>query len=445
MPEGKSTERRTVSLIRDEIALDDQAANKGRIIEQRNREGAIVRLGIIDLPSFYAPMGADEAKKAAQAANTNRVTSGYASVDVARWLAKFKQEKVDGVILDLRGNGGGVLEEAIRLTGLFIREGPVVQAREWTGSVRVERDTDPAVVYDGPLVVLTSRFSASASEIVAAALQDYGRAIIVGDTSTHGKGTVQAVSYLSTLPQLSDPDPDKFGALKFTVRTFFRPTGISTQLRGVLPDIVLPSRLNYAKDIGESALENPLRTDPVQGARFEKLDLVQPYLSELLKRSSERVATNRDYDYVREDIELFRKQQADKTISLNEKERLKEQAEAEARQKAREKELRARPEPEEKVYEITLKEAALPGLPAPLQKTNSAALKARAAREALGTNTVSVATAMPAGSVDEADGADKPAVPDAAMNEAKQILMDYLRLRGADRGVSVVPAPKPAG
>ena len=164
------------------------------------------------------------------------------------------------MILDLRRNGGGSLEEAIKLTGLVYQDRPgrAGPRREWHACRRLD-DTDPSVRYDGPLVVLTSRYSASASEILAGALQDYGRALIVGDASTHGKGTVQSVNQLRPFIRTADKsltnDP---GALKLTIKKFFRPSGLSTQLKGVIPDIVLPSVANESKDIGESALENPL-------------------------------------------------------------------------------------------------------------------------------------------------------------------------------------------
>ncbi|HLP76295.1 MAG TPA: carboxy terminal-processing peptidase [Candidatus Paceibacterota bacterium] len=425
-PAGKKAERTEVTLVRDEIPLEDSAA-KGKIIEMPNGKGGSVRLGVINLPSFYAPM------LDSSVAIRKDVLGKYTSVDVAKLLTKFKQEGVKGVILDLRYNGGGSLEEAIKLTGLFIKDGPVVQVKSMDGSIEVDKDTDPTITYDGPLVVLTSRFSASASEIVAGALQDYGRAVIVGDSSTHGKGTVQTVQNLRPLMRLGETDPEP-GALKFTIRKFYRASGLSTQLKGVLPDIVLPSRLNYSKDIGEAALENPMPWDFIDSAKYEKVNLVQPYLSELLKRSNERIATNQDFVYIREDIDEFRKLQADKTYSLNEKQRLKENAEVDARQKAREKELRARKEPDEKVYEITLKNADLPGLPEPVQKTNSLASKTEI--QPSGTNNVDVATAKTGAADVTEPGQDnetdeKPLSFDynvAELNETERILLDYISL-----------------
>ena len=414
IPEHASAPRNVISLIRDEIPLPDQAA-KGKIIELPGANGESKRLGVIDLPSFYAPIGTSSR-------SAGDSSGEYASVDVAKLLKKYKQENVGGVILDLRRNGGGSLEEAIRLAGLFIKKGPIVQVKTWEGRVIVAQDPDPSVLYDGPLIVLTSRFSASASEIVAAALQDYGRALIVGDVSTHGKGTVQQVNYLTNHMHIEDPDKNNPGALKVTVQKFYRASGVSTQLKGVLPDIVLPTVWNYSKDIGESALEHPLECDTIAGADYDKLDLVQPYLSDLLKHTNERMATNKDFAYVYEEIEKFRKQQEDKTISLNEQQRRKEMDENEARDKARNKERLTRKEPDEKVYEITLKQADLPGLPPPDQKTNSLAAKPLVMSGA-GTNIASAA----ASATVESDEATAP-VADTDLDEAERILLDYISL-----------------
>ena len=446
MPAGaNSSERPVITLVRDEIPLEDQAA-KGKIIELPDAKGGSVRLGVVNLPSFYAPMG-----EAAPIAGANAEPAGsYTSVDVAKLLTKFKQENVSGVILDLRANGGGSLEEAIRVTGLFIKEGPVVQTKEIDGSRRVEQDKDTTVVYDGPLIVLTSRFSASASEIVAGALQDYGRALVVGDVSTHGKGTVQTVTKLNSFLHSDDPDVDKAGALKFTIRKFYRASGASTQLKGVMPDIVLPSIWNYSEDVGEKALKNPLPWDTIKSESYEKVNGVQPYLSELLRRSSQRVATNQDFTYIRQDIEEFRKRQADKSYSLNEAQRLKEQEEADARQKAREKEIKTRKDPNQKIYEITLKQAAMRGLPPPVGKTNSVAAAKPAtdtakpgtapenATEASSTTKSSEALAAhPTDLADDTDDADKPAAVDADLNESELIMLDYMGLLGKQGQVAL--------
>lgn len=423
IPEHESAPRTVISLVRDEIPLPDSAA-KGKIIELPGRPGETNRLGVINLPSFYAPMG--------PFAKSGRESGGeYTSVDVARLLKKFKSEHVGGVILDLRYNGGGVLEEAIRLAGLFIKEGPMVQVKTSDGRVIVLPDPDPTSLYDGPLIVLTSRFSASASEIVAAALQDYGRALIVGDIATHGKGTVQSVNYITNHLRLDDPEKNN-GALKVTVQKFYRASGVSTQLKGVLPDIVLPTVWNYSKDIGESALEHPLECDTIKSANYGRLDLVQPYLGDLLKRSTARVETNKDFDYVREEIEKFRKRQEDKTLSLNEKLRLKEMAEDKARAEAQKKERLARKDPEEKVYEISVKQADLPGLPPPVQKTNLLTMGAGSSE----TNAVSPdvtaahATKPVAGHGTNPVTAkeEDPAPVDVNLIEAERILSDYISL-----------------
>jgi carboxyl-terminal processing protease len=193
--------------------------------------------------------------------------------------------KRQGIILDLRKNGGGSLEECVKLTGLFIKDGPVVQvAMAGRHAVCGRRQGRRAIQYDGPLIVLTSRFSASASEILAGALQDYNRALIVGDLSTHGKGTVQQLNPLRMWIS-EDAMTNNPGTLKITKAKFYRASGASTQLKGVVSDIVLPSKLNYAKDIGEEAYDSALPWDTIESARYEKFDYVQPYLPDLLRLS----------------------------------------------------------------------------------------------------------------------------------------------------------------
>ncbi|HTJ00633.1 MAG TPA: carboxy terminal-processing peptidase [Dongiaceae bacterium] len=401
---------KVVSLIRDEIKLDDQAA-KAKIIEMPDGKGGTTRLGVIDLPAFYATFDV--------LSSPDKPTARSTTDDVTKLLVKLAEEKVSGVILDLRRNGGGSLEEAIRLTGLFIKKGPVVQVRSPgpDGEIEVDADTDPAQLYKGPLIVLTSRFSASASEIVAGALQDYGRALIVGDTNTHGKGTVQTLNQLGPYLQgrlWTTNDP---GALKFTIKKFYRPSGSSTQLKGVKSDIVLPSVDNVA-DVGETALDYPLPWDTIPSSDFDHLNLVTPYLAELRQRSDARVAKDKDFDYVREDIALYEKARADKTLSLNEAQRLKELKENDARQKAREAERAARKEKLPTVYDISLKQAEQPGLPPAVTETNTVANAAGALDGA------------------DADVTDTPApAPDVDLNETEQIMLDYLQL------LATKPAP----
>jgi carboxyl-terminal processing protease len=346
--------RRVVTLTRDEIKLEDSEA-KASLLEMPNGHGGTNRIGVIDLPSFYATI--DLPGSASHSAKST-------TTDVAKLIKKLKQEKVDGIILDLRSNPGGSLEEAIKFTGLFIKDGPIVIARSPDGSIAVDNDTDSSVQYSGPLAVMINRFSASAAEIAAAALQDYGRAVVIGDISTHGKGTVQNLNPLrSFMPQATN-DP---GTVKITIRKFYRVSGASTQLKGVVPDIILPDVLNYSPDIGETSQENPLPWDTINtanipNARYDKLNLVEPYLDDLRQRSDVRVMTNQDFVYIQQDIQQYKKLQADKTASLNEKDQIKERQANQARQKARDQERETRTASGAKVYEITVKNSALPGL-----------------------------------------------------------------------------------
>src|SRR6266404_899436 len=439
--DGDSAAPNIVTLIRDEIKLEDQEA-KAKIIDLPNTQspnGQNLRLGVIDLPSFYAQFDVGGNRRNELAGEGEASAPKSTTADVARLLKKLKEENVSGVILDLRRNGGGSLEEAIKLTGLFIKEGPVVQVKNFDGKIEQDDDTDPSIAYAGPLIVLTSKFSASASEILAGALQDYGRALIVGDASTHGKGTVQSVNLLSNwMRDVGTHDP---GALKLTIKKFYRASGVSTQLKGVVPDIILPSVFKDSKEVGESALDNPLACDSIDSAKFERLNLVGPYLTDLQKRSAERVSSEREYDYVREDIQQYKKLQADKTVSLNEKQRLKEKEEIEARQKARDKERLARKDPLERVYELSLKQCDLPGLPPPVEKTNSLARVAGADANGSATNLAAVpAGDTPPGLPGEDSEDEKPPVPDASLVEAEHILADYVSVLPKD---NVLTAAKP--
>ena len=293
-----------------------------------------------------------------------------------------------------------------------------------TAMSTVDSDPDPSMIYDGPLVVMINRFSASASEIAAAALQDYGRAIIVGDTSTHGKGTVQNLNPLRPFMVNSTNDP---GTVKITIRKFYRVSGASTQLKGVVPDIILPDVLNYAEDIGETSLENPLPWDTIPGAKYKKLNLVQPYLDGLRKNSDARIATNQDFVYIQQDIEQFKKLQADRTVSLNEREQIKEQETNQARQKARDQERESRAPSGLKIYEITVENADQPGLPPALGATNAVKLVGSAPAVNAATTTPDVGPSL---------NQTKNAPPslDPRLNETANILQDY---------ISAMPASHP--
>ncbi len=386
--------RKVVALVRDKIKLEDKEA-KAQIIEYPDK----TRVGVIDLPSFYSEIPTSDKQQ-----NLKSTTE-----DVARLIEKLEQENVSGIVLDLRRNGGGSLEEAINLTGLFIKEGPVVQVRDPDNQVYVDRDTDPAEQYKGPLIVLTSRFSASASEILAGALQDYGRALIVGDSSTHGKGTVQQLLRLGPLIHVTN----ELGALKLTIRKFYRASGSSTQLRGVVPDIVLPSINNYA-EVGETSLDHPLPWDTIDSTDYDKMNLIQPYLPELKKRSTQRVAEDPDFIWLKGEIERYKETINEKSVSMNEAQRLKEKREAVARAKAREKELKARPAPAYKVYDISLKQAQEPGLPEPEKGT--------AAVNSVPHSAVPISTSA------EEDDEDSVPQVDITMDETRRILLDLISL-----------------
>ena len=413
---------RKIALVRDEIKLEDQQA-KARILDLpldapsegrpstdgRSAAGAgasasaLLRVGIVELPSFYADFGGGGGP-----------IHRSATADVARLVGKLKQEHVRGIVLDVRRNGGGSLEEAISLTGLFIRKGPVVQTRDPAGGIEQGNDTDPGILYEGPLVLLTSRFSASASEILAGALQDYGRAVLVGDSSTFGKGTVQNVLPLaramdqSGLGHAYDP-----GALKVTIRKFYRPGGASTQLRGVASDIVLPSTSDFA-EVSESSLTDPLPWDAVPAGHYENFNEVQPFLAGLKERSRARVAADQDFDLLRGEIARLRKSLVSKSVSLNEEERRLDMAQAKARLSERDRVARSLKTARPTTYDITVRNAVLPGLPAP---------------SGAGGATVSgVGGSSANGEADGLENVGRGAGEDILLKEAEHILADYVGL-----------------
>ncbi len=398
---GDGSVPKRMSLVRDEIQLEDEQAS-ARIVDLPSGASTL-RLGVLDLPSFYADMDASEG-------HHRSVTA-----DVQRLLSKLNAEKIQGLVIDLRRNGGGSLNEAISLTGLFIHQGPVVQTRGPAGDVEIDKDPDPSEEYDGPLILLTSRLSASASEILTGALQDYGRAVVVGDSSTFGKGTVQSVLPLAPIMDegglAHSYDP---GALKVTIRKFYRPGGASTQLRGVASDIVLPSTTDFS-DLSESAMKDPLPWDAVAPAPHEQLNLVAPYVGALREKSAQRVATEKGFSYLAEDVLRLKKSLAAKSVSLNEAERKAELDQAKARQHERADESKALPAVAPVSYLITLKNAASPGLPA-------------ASPFRGGENAMHGKAAAPAPGNSEHDATDLAAKEDVLLNEAVRILADYSTL-----------------
>lgn len=415
---GDDGVRTTISLTRDEIKLEAQRASS-TIIDMPNGKAAPLRIGVINLPSFYSDLdrrhGADDESRTS------------ATIDVERLLRKFKTENVQGVVLDLRLNGGGSLDEAIMLTGLFIDEGPVVQTRDPSGAIEFGNDTDSAIAYNGPLLVLTSRFSASASEIVAGALQDYGRAVIVGAASTYGKGTVQSLVRLAPLMDRNglayDYDP---GALKVTIRKFYRPSGASTQLKGVIPDIVLPSPGGNS-DVGEAALDNPLPWDTVAAAEHEKLRMVQPYLAALRAASTRRVDREQAFGFLRAEIARLSKRLASKSVSLNEAERRQELADFEERKNAQELAMQSLEGPLPVTYELTLRDVVLPGLPAPKAPLR----RVPADGAAINSASASPHQDRPVNDAQDSDDDNGKAAPqpDVILMEAQKIAADYLLLR----------------
>jgi carboxyl-terminal processing protease len=398
--------RKVITLVRDVIQIKD-ALPKAQLhlVPVSNTETQ--RLGVINLPQFH--------ERAAE--------------DVAKLIARLKEEKIDGLVLDLRRNGGGILEQANRLAGLFIDHGPVVQVQAYDGSKRVMGDPDRGVVYDGPLVVLVSHLSASASEIVAAALQDYGRALVIGDKHTHGKGTVQTLVHLD--PFIRPDEVAEPGSLKFTVQTFFRVSGETTQKHGVKPDIALPSTYDYL-ELGEAYLPNALEVQPIKPAAYRALNLVKPHLEPLAAASRLRVATDQDFKYVEEDIALLRKQLEDRRVSLNLDRRLAEKAEQEARKEAREKERAARPDNDQNVFELDL-EGAQAGKPF----LSLAELKDKPAPQ-------TDPTPAPVEGADEGEapgGNEADTGSDPHLDETLNILRDYTRLlRGATLASTAPPA-----
>ena len=303
------TEANTYTITRAKIELKDNEAHSA-IFEQGARPDGSgpVRVGVIDLPSFYMDM-----EGARQGVADFRSTTR----DMQKLLADFRDKGVDLVILDLRKNGGGSLTEAINLTGLFIDKGPVVQVKDPDGTVQHYDDLDAGMAWEGPLVVVTSKFSASASEIFAGAIQDYHRGLVVGDETTHGKGTVQSLLDLGS-QLFRIPNPPNFGALKITMQQFYRPSGDSTQKRGVLADVVLPSVTTHM-DVGEADLDYALDFDRVPAAKFEPLSMVTPDIVVALRaRSAARREQSEGFQKLLKRIERYKEQKARNTVPLNE-------------------------------------------------------------------------------------------------------------------------------
>ena len=300
---------KVVTITREAVKLEEQAAKK-KVLDLKH-DGRDYKLGVIELPAFYLDF------KAFRAGDPNYKST---TRDVKRLLDELQAEKVDGVVIDLRNNGGGSLQEATELTSLFIEQGPTVLVRNADGRVDVLADENKGVYYTGPLAVLVNRLSASASEIFAGAMQDYHRALILGG-QTFGKGTVQTIQ------------PLNHGELKLTLAKFYRVSGQSTQHQGVIPDITYPDVMD-TKDIGESALPAALPWDSIRPAITPELDPIKPFLTELKTRHDLRTAKDPDFVFTRDRLTLAKKLMAETTVSLNEQTRRARQAEVEAKQLA---------------------------------------------------------------------------------------------------------------
>ncbi|KFI09889.1 carboxy terminal-processing peptidase [Vibrio coralliilyticus] len=291
LPEGKDAKAEVITIIRDKIRLEDRAV-KSEVIEKDGK-----KIGVLEVPSFYVGLAKDTDKL----------------------ITDLKDQGVDGIIVDLRNNGGGALTEATALSGLFITSGPVVQVRDSYGRVNVNSDTDGKISYDGPMTVLINRYSASASEIFAAAMQDYGRAIILGENS-FGKGTVQQHRSLNHIYDLFDKE---LGYVQYTIQKFYRIDGGSTQNKGVAPDIAYPTPIEPS-ETGESVEDNALPWDSIDKAKYEVLQRNEKLINKLNSEHQARIANDLEFQFIAEDIEKYKAEKDDNSLSLNEKVRKEE-------------------------------------------------------------------------------------------------------------------------
>ena len=402
--------RKNVELVRDEIKLKDQEA-RADIIIRKDENGNPIKLGWLTLPSFYADM--DRHQK-----STTR--------DVLALLKRLKKENIAGLVIDLRRNGGGSLEEALSLTGLFLKSGPIVQTKDYNGSIRISPDP-VSMAYSGPLVVLTSRQSASASEIFAAALQDYGRAVVVGDKNTFGKGTVQTILPIGRFASLLGSRSDEDGALKLTIQKFYRVAGGSTQLHGVASDIVLPS-LSDLPEFGEGALKNALPYDEVPKAKYTKWsDTHSLFVDQLKRRSEERVKNDPEFHYVMEDIGRLRHKLDENRISLNEDLRKKELADDKLRKEMRSKERLVRNQEEPRIYRLTLDTVDKPNLQLIMYPGKLAEAKKNGATPKVDPEAAPDADADLTAGVGVGDDSKEPAI-DPERDETLNILADLVDL-----------------
>ena len=295
LPNKAKDKSKVVEIVREKIHLEDrEAKSEVKVIDGK-------KIGVVTIPSFYIRL----------------------SEDVDKALTSLKKQNVEGIIVDLRNNGGGALSEATLLTGLFISTGPVVQVRDSRNQVVVHQDANKNISYSGPLTVLINRYSASASEIFAAALQDYGRAIIIGEQS-YGKGTVQQHRGIS---RFYDDDAQKMGSVQYTIAKFYRINGGSTQHKGVIPDILFPSAIKHS-DTGESLEKNSLPWDNIKSAKYVKLQNTSKFVKKLTIDHRKRIKNDVEFNYLFSDIQAYKKDKDVTSVSLNEKVRIKKREEA---------------------------------------------------------------------------------------------------------------------
>jgi carboxyl-terminal processing protease len=322
--DGVNAIPKEIRLVRDKVKLEDQSA-KQQILEFYNND-IPYRIGVISIPAFYADY---------EAARKGDKDFKSTTHDVRKLLRELQNSKVDGILIDLRNNGGGSLDEAIELTGLFIKDGPVVQVKQTTGAIDIAKDPDPDIAYSGPMAVLVNRFSASASEIFSAAIQDYGRGIILGE-NTFGKGTVQNLIDLNRLTRLNE----KLGQVKITIAKFYRVSGGSTQNLGVVPDIKLPSPIDVT-EFGESTEPNALPWDQIKEAEFIPFNNVKNLVPLLQSKHDERIKTDLSFQSFVNEIKESKENRKRNLISLNLETRKKEKEEQDAKNEELKNELQA--------------------------------------------------------------------------------------------------------
>ncbi len=405
------SQRKVIEVRRDEVKLKEQEA-KAEVLDMKGANGESTRIGWITLPSFYATMGGDQGPKST-------------TEDVEALLTRLKKENIQGLVIDLRRDGGGSLDEAINLTGLFIPKGPVVQSKDPNGKIQVSQDTTPTVSYSGPMIVLVNRLSASASEIFAAALQDYGRAVVVGDERSFGKGTVQALVDVGRLMPFFSMGGAEAGALKVTIQKFYRVKGGSTQLKGVESDIVLPS-ITDNPEYGEGSLKNRLPYDEVAPVKIvETTESTPLFIQELRERSAQRIPGDLEFVYTLDDAKRLREKLDANSVTLNESVRRKEIAADKSRDEARKKERLAKgPALDAQAYELTLDDVKA-------DKLKAVAFDRKRDKSYFLED-------------EDSDKKEAEAVkPDAIRNETLRIMEDLILLNKQTRTASFMPETQP--